>query len=74
MRIALVANPASGPGTEPDRLADRLRSHGAEVSVFAPEACDRAAASGADRVAVAGGDGSVGPAAAAAARGACRWP
>lgn len=63
MRIALVANPGSGKGTEPEEIARRLRLYGPEVTLLelgdpVPE--------GIDRLVVAGGDGSVGPCAAAA--------
>jgi diacylglycerol kinase (ATP) len=63
--IALVANPDSR-SCDPDEVAERLRGLGAEVELFAVDEADRAAASGADRVAVAGGDGSIACAAAAA--------
>jgi diacylglycerol kinase (ATP) len=43
-----------------------MRTFGAEVEVFGIDEIDRAVASGADRLVVAGGDGSVAPAAAAA--------
>jgi YegS/Rv2252/BmrU family lipid kinase len=78
MRVALVTNAASGSGTDADRLAALLRDAGAEVSVHAFDpgdgdgAVDRAAAAAAaaapDRLAVAGGDGSIGPVAVHAAR------
>jgi diacylglycerol kinase (ATP) len=78
MRVALVTNAASGRGTEPDRIAALLRESGASVSVHAFDpgrsepAVDDAAASAVgadpDRLAVAGGDGSIGPVAAHAAR------
>jgi diacylglycerol kinase (ATP) len=64
-RIALVANAASRK-CDPDVCAERLRSFGAEVELFAIDQVDRAAAAGADRLVVAGGDGSIAPAAAAA--------
>lgn len=64
--IALIVNPSSGAGTEPEALADELRGFGVAVELFAPDEAERAAASGAERVAVAGGDGSIAPAAAAA--------
>jgi diacylglycerol kinase (ATP) len=67
MRLALVANDAAGSGVTAEQVADRLRAGGAEltavVGVGEPE---RAAATGPDRLVVAGGDGSIGPAAAAA--------
>src|SRR3954469_10456129 len=77
MRVALVTNAASGGGTDGGRVAALLRAAGATVSVhpFAPEdgeaAVERAAddevASEPERLAVAGGDGSIGPVAVAAA-------
>ena len=63
--VALVANPGSGT-CDPDEIAQRLRSLGAELECFGIEAIEAAVASGADRVALAGGDGSIAPAAAAA--------
>jgi diacylglycerol kinase (ATP) len=70
VRLTLVANPDSGRDTDPDALAAALRERGAEVDPFPIGAIDEAegAAARADRVVVAGGDGSVGPAAQAAAR------
>jgi diacylglycerol kinase (ATP) len=77
MRVGLVTNAASGSGTDGGRVAALLHAAGAEVAVhrFEPgdggEAIDRAAAAAAaerpDRLAVAGGDGSIGPVAAHAA-------
>jgi diacylglycerol kinase (ATP) len=64
-RIALVANPRSRRG-DPDAVAERLRAFGAEVEHFGVDEAERAAAAGLDRLAVAGGDGSIAPAAAAA--------
>jgi diacylglycerol kinase family enzyme len=64
-RVALIANPASGSG-EGRRVADLLAAAGAEVVAFAPEAAADAGRAGAGRIAVAGGDGTIGPAAAAA--------
>ena len=63
--IALVANPGSREG-DPDAVAECLRAFGAHVELFDVGDAERAAASGSDRLAVAGGDGSVAPAAAAA--------
>jgi diacylglycerol kinase (ATP) len=63
--IALVANPHSR-ACDPDDVAERLRSLGAEVELFDVDDAERAASSGCDRLAVAGGDGSIAPAAAAA--------
>jgi diacylglycerol kinase (ATP) len=63
--VALVANERSG-GSDPGLCAERLRSFGAEVKRFALDELDDAVACGADRVVVAGGDGSIAPVAAAA--------
>jgi diacylglycerol kinase family enzyme len=76
MRLALIANDASGSGaTGADRVAAALRRGGAEVEVHdVRDVCapggDPAAVLAAepDRVVVAGGDGSVGGAAELAAR------
>ena len=70
MRIALAANRASGGGLDPEPLAAAMRRAGAEVVVggCAAEDLERLAATGPDRMAVAGGDGTVGPAAEAAGR------
>lgn len=70
MRIALAANRASGGGLDPEPLADVMRSHGAEVAVFGcqDDELERAAAWGPDRLAVAGGDGTIGPVAELAGR------
>ncbi len=66
--IALIVNPESGAGSDPDVIAGLLAEYGVAVTPFSPDDADAAAASGADRVAVASGDGALGPAAAAAAR------
>jgi diacylglycerol kinase (ATP) len=66
--VALIVNPESGAGSDPDVIAGLLRQYGAEVTLFGPDEADAAAASGADRIAVASGDGALGPAAAAASR------
>jgi diacylglycerol kinase (ATP) len=78
MRVALLTNAAAGRGTEPDRVAALLREGGASVTVhrFDPEraegavgaAATEALEAGPDRLAVAGGDGSIAPVAAHAAR------
>jgi diacylglycerol kinase (ATP) len=70
VRIALAANRASGGGLDPEPLADAIRAHGAEVAVFGPEPAEleRAAAWEPDRVAVASGDGTIGPVAELAGR------
>ena len=67
MRLALLANPESGTG-DADGVAERLRALGAETSTVpldeAPELRDPPA----DRIVVAGGDGSLGVAAQTAGR------
>jgi diacylglycerol kinase family enzyme len=70
MRIALSANTRSGGGLDPEPLAEAMREHGAEVEVFGcqPEELERLAATRPDRIAVAGGDGTIGPAAETAGR------
>jgi diacylglycerol kinase (ATP) len=70
VRIALTANLASGGGLDPEPLLGALREHGAEVELFGCEAADleRVAAAEPDRIAVAGGDGTIGPAAETAGR------
>jgi diacylglycerol kinase (ATP) len=70
VRIALIANAASGGGLDIEPLADRMRRHGADVHAFGcePDDLERAAAWAPARVAVAGGDGTVGAAAELAGR------
>jgi len=81
VRVALVANSRSGTGTQAAELARRLDEHGAQVVTVVPvemlgdpggaaaeEMPDALAAASFDRLAVAGGDGSVGLAARAAVR------
>ena len=63
--VALLANEDSG-SSNPTLCAERLRSLGAEVLSFGLDELDDAVACGADRVVVAGGDGSIAPVAAAA--------
>jgi diacylglycerol kinase (ATP) len=65
MRIALVANPGSR-SCDPDLCAECLRGFGAQVEAFGIHETEAAIASGPDRLVVAGGDGSIAPAAAAA--------
>jgi diacylglycerol kinase (ATP) len=60
-----VANPRSG-SCDPDAVTAQLRDLGARVEQFEVGDAERAAAAGCDRLAVAGGDGSIAPAAAAA--------
>lgn len=67
MRLALLSNPHSGSGAA-DEVEDALRRHGAEVTMYSLDEVDAAAAAGPERIAVAGGDGSLGCGAAAAAR------
>jgi diacylglycerol kinase (ATP) len=70
VRIALSANTQSGGGLDPEPLADAMREHGAEVEIYGcePDELERIAASRPDRIAVAGGDGTIGPAAETAGR------
>jgi diacylglycerol kinase (ATP) len=70
MRIALAANRASGGGLDPGPLAEAMRSAGADVEIGGcdREDLERLAAAGPDRLAVAGGDGTIGPAAEVAGR------
>jgi diacylglycerol kinase (ATP) len=63
--VALAANRGSR-SCDPDEVARRLAAFGAEVELFEIERVEEAARSGAERLAVAGGDGSIAPAAAAA--------
>jgi diacylglycerol kinase family enzyme len=65
MIIALLANTDSGDG-DSRRVARLLRKDGARVCEFAPDQVGEAARSGAARLAIAGGDGSIAPAASAA--------
>jgi diacylglycerol kinase (ATP) len=62
VRIALAANRASGGGLDPAPLAAAMRERGADVAVFGCEdgELERAADWGPDRLAVAGGDGTIG--------------
>ena len=70
MRIALIANPAAGGAPDPEPLAAAIRRGGAEVRVWSRLAGELEAAARwrPDRVAVAGGDGSIGACAELAAR------
>jgi diacylglycerol kinase (ATP) len=70
VRIALAANRASGGGLDTGPLAAAMGGHGAEVAVFGPDGAEleRAAAWGPERIAVAGGDGTIAPAADVAGR------
>jgi diacylglycerol kinase (ATP) len=66
-RIVLLANPRSGTARDPD-TEEALRSLGAAVQSIPIERHEAALALEAERVAVAGGDGSIGWAAETAAR------
>jgi len=70
VRIALTANLQSGGGLDPEPLAAAMRGRGAEVEIHGcrPEELERVAAARPERVAVAGGDGTIGPAAELAGR------
>jgi YegS/Rv2252/BmrU family lipid kinase len=63
--VALVVNERSG-GSNPALLVERLHAFGAEVMRFDLDEVEGAVASGAERIVVAGGDGSIAPVAAAA--------
>jgi diacylglycerol kinase (ATP) len=65
--VALLANPESGSG-DAHAVADLLRGAGATVQELTLDQADRAAGLAVDRVVVAGGDGSLGCAAEAAAK------
>lgn len=69
MRIALITNAASGSGSgaSPATISAELRGHGATVSVHDVCEPETAAAQRPERIAVAGGDGSIGVAAGVAA-------
>jgi diacylglycerol kinase family enzyme len=64
-RIALIANPGSGSG-DAERVEPLLAAAGAEVETFPIGEEDAAAEAGAERIAVAGGDGTIAPVAAVA--------
>ncbi len=66
MRLALIANPGSGGGSEPSEIADALSDGGWTVDCL--DLDDLPQRADADRIVVAGGDGSIGPAAALASR------
>jgi diacylglycerol kinase (ATP) len=68
VRLALVVNPKSGAGRDADEIAGQLREPGHVVDTFTLDDVDDAASSGADRVVVAGGDGSIGTVFAACAK------
>ncbi|MGX6447014.1 diacylglycerol/lipid kinase family protein [Patulibacter sp. S7RM1-6] len=60
MKLALAVNPKSGSRRSPEELAARFRRLGHEVETYTLAQAGAAASSGADRVVVAGGDGSMG--------------
>lgn len=66
-RIALLANPESGSG-EAEEVERELRALGAELETYPIDRTDDAEGSGVERIAVAGGDGSIGLAARIAAQ------
>jgi diacylglycerol kinase (ATP) len=66
-RVALLSNPESGSG-EAEAVESELRRLGAEVAVFPIQDPDRALEVDPGRIVVAGGDGSIGCAAALALR------
>jgi len=70
VRIALIANAASGGGLDPLPLVATMRRHGAEVRACGcdPVHLEAVAAWGPDRIAVAGGDGTIGAVAELAGR------
>jgi len=70
VRIALIANEASGGGLDPEPLADMMRRLGAEVRSCGcePDDLEQVAAWEPERLAVAGGDGTVGSVAELAGR------
>lgn len=65
--VALLANPDSG-SADPAGCSASLRSFGADVKRFDLHDLERVAESGAERLVVAGGDGSIAPVAALAGR------
>jgi len=68
VQLALVVNPRSGAGRAADEIVALLEGDDRRVEAFSIEDVDDAAASGADRLVIAGGDGSIGAAFAACAR------
>jgi YegS/Rv2252/BmrU family lipid kinase len=65
--VTLICNPQSGRGVDADGTADRIRRLGAEIVELA-DSPEEARAEGAERLVVVGGDGTIAPAAALAAR------
>ncbi len=68
VQLALVVNPRSGAGRNADEIVALLEGDGRTVATFELDDVDAAAASGPDRLVIAGGDGSIGCAFEAAAR------
>ncbi len=73
MSVLLIANPASGSGSDSDALQARLRELGASPTLVPIDEVDgldptRPPATDVDRIVAAGGDGTLGPAAALAVR------
>jgi len=70
VRIALIANEASGGGLDPEPLAATMRRQGADVTACGcdPEDLEGVPSWGPERIAVAGGDGTIGAAAELAGR------
>jgi diacylglycerol kinase (ATP) len=66
-RLLLLINPHAGSGA-PEAVEKELRAQGAELTTLPIHRVAGAASIDVDRIAVAGGDGSIGPAAVAAAR------
>lgn len=65
--VALIANP-DARACDPELCAARLRELGMAVEAFGIDETESAVRAGADRVVLAGGDGSIAPVAAAAGR------
>jgi len=65
VQIALITNAGSGGSTDSEELSVALTAHGAEIQHFGldDDGLRRARLSQVERVVVAGGDGSIGPAA-----------
>jgi diacylglycerol kinase (ATP) len=61
VRVALIANAASGSGLDPEPLVRAMEAHGADVEVFGCEEgeLERASRREPERLVVAGGDGTV---------------
>ncbi len=68
IRVALVCSPDAGAGLGEEQVSELLRRRGARVEIFKRDSLDASTRAGADRLVVSGGDGSVAPAAHAAAR------